>query len=80
MKGEGCKVSASQANYSLMSRPPSWKVGEMGQTSSYWERPRLQLSHFLGECSTQGVVEIQFGAANAITFFLQLLFKNKWQW
>lgn len=28
----------------------------------------MQLSCFLGECSDQGVMEIQFGAASTITF------------
>lgn len=62
MKGKGCKVLASQGNCSLTSRPPFWKLGEIDPSSSYWERPRTQLSHFLGACSDQ------FGAASTITF------------
>ena len=64
MKGEGCKVLASQANCNLTSRPPSWKVGEMVKVLHTERGPE----HFLCECYNQGVVEIQFGTASAITF------------
>lgn len=44
MKGEVCKIPASQANYSLTSRPPSWKVGEMVKVL-HTERGQEHSSH-----------------------------------
>lgn len=61
MKGEGYTVPACQGNCSLTSRTAPWKVEEMDQSSSHWERLGAQLSCFLSECSNQGVVEIPLG-------------------
>lgn len=44
MKGEGCKVPASQANHSLTSRPPSWKAGEIVKVL-HSERGQERSSH-----------------------------------